>query len=180
MLQVLQPSSSGQAQPKTAQQAGRGAQAQANGPSAAVSQSQAKQPRAQQHLAVPVKAAVHVKAAMPARILRRSTASEEPEAAASSNTGSRTPAKSHQQASESSRQPQPEDGQHGQPAETPGAGGGAAARRLPPEEKLLHEVADTLWMASSALVALGLPDDTNGLHAFARTAFFRLLSRTQR
>ena len=100
----------------------------------------------------------------PARILRRSAASEEHGAALLDTAGN---GKAATRALKPLKDPQDAQPQASQQAQASGASAEAAAQHLSAEEKLLQELTDTLWMTCSALLALGRPDEIAGLHAFA-------------
>lgn len=126
--------------------------------------------RQQQRQAVPVKVPE------PARILQHSTASDEPETAADSRAGSG-------QAGAAIQQPSDLQDHHSQamrPSHSLRTGNKASAQHVSAKEKLLQDLTDTVWTTSSALAALGRPDDIAGLRALASSGSYRLSGESQR
>ena len=126
--------------------------------------------RQQQRQAVPVKAPE------PVRILRQSTASDEPETALDSLAGSGQPGAATQQPTVLHEQ----QSQAMQPSHSLRTGSKASAQHVSAREKLLQDLKDTLWTTSSALAALGRPDDIAGLRDLASCGSYRLSGESQR
>ncbi len=126
--------------------------------------------RQQQRQAVPVKVPE------PARILKHSTASDEPETAADSRAGSGQPGAAIQQPSDL----QDHHSQAMQPSHSLRTGSKASAQHVSAREKLLQDLTDTLWTTSSALAALGRPDEIAGLRDLASSGSYRLSGESQR